>query len=538
MSETTGADYLMLFDDRGKEILSDSYFVNLTYSTVSMSDFKRLIQGVPSIVHPASVDEVTGLNRQLIGVSMDDGNVSNGYGSLIMAVVPSEESSLISTEEIMKSLTTPESIAFSVDQVSGVIKSASESVLAGRKATEMGMSSGSLRGEFMDFFRLNNTSWYGCSDEFDGSIYYYAVKTDSIFSNIATDGLIYGGMFIAAFVLMAVVLLAGYTEKRIDRYGAEVVDDHDWDFLEREKSSLSWWASKTPEKKAGFVLMVLTGLCLAALIVAVTVSDGSTGYIAVFSYVLNGGWTRGFNLFALTRIVLLILGITILLLGLKLLLGVLNGILDTKGSTISRLICSLLKYVVIIIGIFMALESLGFDTTTLLASLGIFSLAISLGAKDLVADVLSGITIVFSGEYQIGDIVEIGGFRGRVWEIGIRTTTLVNGDGNIKNISNRNVSGVLNLSRMNTRYTMQISIPYNQPLSKIREILNEELPGIGREIPEIASGPEYSGVVGIADGFMTLAFTVECDEQNTGIVRSKLNVAIKDMFDRHDIPIK
>ena len=75
-------------------------------------------------------------------------------------------------------------------------------------------------------------------------------------------------------------------------------------------------------------------------------------------------------------------------------------------------------------------------------------------------------------------------------------------------------------------------------MSKVREILNEELPGIGKEIPEIASGPEYAGVVGIADGFMALAFTVECDEQNTGIVRSKLNVAIKDMFDRHDIPIK
>lgn len=538
MSETTGADYLMLFDDSGKEILTDSRFVNLSYDSVSMNDFSRLIQGVPSIVHSASVDEVTGLYRQLIGVSMDDGDASNGYGSLIMAIVPSAESSLISTEEIMKSLTTPESIAFSVDRDTGVIKSASAAGLVGKKATEIGMNSGSLHGEFMDFFRLNDIQWYGCSVEYGGSLYYYAVKTESIFGNITTDGVIYGVMFVAAYAIMVVLLLFGYTDKRIDGYGAQIVDDHDWDFLDKESIRYGWWARKMPEKRAGFALTVLIGICLVALIVAVSVSDGSMGYIAVFSYVLNGGWTRAFNLFAMTKIVLLFIGITILLLGLRLLQSLLNGILDTKGSTISRLLCSLLKYVIIIIGIFLALESLGFDTTTLLASLGIFSLALSLGAKDLVADLLSGITIVFSGEYQIGDIVEIGGFRGRVWEIGIRTTTLVNSDGNMKNVSNRNVSDVLNLSRMNTRYTMQISIPYNQPLSEIKKILSEELPGIGREINEIASGPEYAGVVGIADGYMTLAFTVECDEQNTGIVRTKLNVAIKDLFDRHSIPFK
>ena len=57
--------------------------------------------------------------------------------------------------------------------------------------------------------------------------------------------------------------------------------------------------------------------------------------------------------------------------------------------------------------LFMAFESLGFDTTTLLASVGIFSLAISLGAKDLVADVVAGISIVFSGEYQIGEIIAL-----------------------------------------------------------------------------------------------------------------------------------
>ncbi len=260
--------------------------------------------------------------------------------------------------------------------------------------------------------------------------------------------------------------------------------------------------------------------------------------MAIIPYVLNGGWTRGFNLFALTRIVILIGLVVLILLGMQALLSVLCGILETKGETICRLTCSLLRYVIIIVGLFYSLEALGFDTTTLLASLGIFSLAVSLGAKDMVADVLSGIMIVFSGEYQIGDIVEIAGFRGRVWGIGVRSTTIVNKDGNMKNISNRNVSNVMNLSRLNSRYNLNISVPYDQPLDKIKEMLDSELPAIGRGIDDIADGPVYVGVTNMESGYVTLGFYAECAEEDMDKVRNKMNTAVKALFEKHQIPIK
>ena len=227
-----------------------------------------------------------------------------------------------------------------------------------------------------------------------------------------------------------------------------------------------------------------------------------------------------------------------LLLGLKLVISLPGNVLETRGETICRLTGSLLKYVIIVVGLFFSLESLGFDPTTLLASLGIFSLALSLGAKDLVADVLSGITIVFSGEYQIGDIVEIGGFRGRVWEIGVRSTTLVNKDGNLKNISNRNVSNVMNLSRLNSRYNLHVSIPYDQPMDKVKEILDRELPVISRELGDLANGPVFVGITGLDSGHMTLGFYAECAEEDMDEVCDKMNSAIKALFDKYEIPIK
>ena len=224
--------------------------------------------------------------------------------------------------------------------------------------------------------------------------------------------------------------------------------------------------------------------------------------------------------------------------GNKALLSVLCSILETKGETVCRLTFSLLRYVIIIVALFYALEALGFDTTTLLASLGIFSLALSLGAKDLVADVLSGIMIVFSGEYQIGDIVEIAGFRGRVWEIGVRSTTLVNKDGNMKNISNRNVSNVMNLSRLNSRFNMQISIPYDQSLDKVKEMLDKELPAISTKIGDIADGPAYLGVTGLDSGYVTLSFYADCAEEDMDAVCDQVNREIKALFEKHEIPFK
>ena len=545
MSDAIGADYLMLYDDQGNEILSSAPYVNLSYGETAASstyDFRRLTLGVPSIVHSAKVDEVTGLNRQLIGVSMDDGDIADGYGSLIVAIEPRNDSGLLSTEDVMRSLTTSESTVFAVNKQTGMVVYATNREYAGKNAVELGMRADSLKADFMDFFRLGNDDWYGCSSEQDGYLFYYAVRTGSVFSHIFIDSLIPGLLFLAAFALLSLALLAGYTERRIDASGVQVVDDYEWAVQESERKDGTrvgnWWRRKTPEGKAWFTLLLLLWAGLAALAGLAVSGSASGGDLAIVPYVLNGGWSRGLNLFALTRIVMIVLGIMVILLGMKALLSVLYSVLETKGETICRLIGSLIRYALIIVGLFFGLEALGFDTTTLLASLGIFSLAISLGAKDLVADVLSGIMIVFSGEYHIGDIVEIGGFRGRVWEIGVRSTTLVNKDGSMKNVSNRNVSNVMNLSRVNSRYTMKIAIPYDQPLDKVQEMLEKELPAIGRSIEEIAGVPRYLGVTEVGDGKVTLACCAECQEQNVDTVRSKMNIAVKELFDRYQIPIK
>ena len=57
---------------------------------------------------------------------------------------------------------------------------------------------------------------------------------------------------------------------------------------------------------------------------------------------------------------------------------------------------------------------------------------IGLGAQDLIKDLLSGFSIIFENHYDIDDIVEIKGFKGRVLDIGLKSTKLINWKNEVK----------------------------------------------------------------------------------------------------------
>ena len=165
------------------------------------------------------------------------------------------------------------------------------------------------------------------------------------------------------------------------------------------------------------------------------------------------------------------------------------------------------------------------------------SFAVSLGAKDLITDIIAGLSIVFEGEYQVGDIIDVGGYRGEVLEIGVRTTKLEGRGGNIKIISNRDIKNVINMTRMNSWYPLEVSISADQPIDMVEALLREQLPLIGDTIPEILSGPYYKGVISIGKGIVTLSIIAECNEGDYFVVQRALNRSIQELFAEHDINI-
>ena len=97
---------------------------------------------------------------------------------------------------------------------------------------------------------------------------------------------------------------------------------------------------------------------------------------------------------------------------------------SNRTRTVLTLLDGLVKYACAIAIIIFVLQALGVNSTAIFASVGILTLVIGLGCQSLIADVVAGMFIIFENEYNVGEIITIGDFRGTVTEIGIRATNI------------------------------------------------------------------------------------------------------------------
>jgi len=87
------------------------------------------------------------------------------------------------------------------------------------------------------------------------------------------------------------------------------------------------------------------------------------------------------------------------------------------------------------------------NTTTLLASAGVLSIAVGMGAQSMASDLLAGFFMMLEGSIHVGDHVSVSGVTGDVTDMGIRTTEITDADGNVVILNNSHVGSVLNMSR-------------------------------------------------------------------------------------------
>ena len=208
-----------------------------------------------------------------------------------------------------------------------------------------------------------------------------------------------------------------------------------------------------------------------------------------------------------------------------------------KGKAIVDILCSLIKYAAIIVLLFFVLKTCGVDTSAILAGIGILGLVVGLGAQPLIADILAGLFIVFEKVFDVGDIIVVGGFRGTVKEIGIRTTQIVDTGGNIKIINNSNLKEVINMTNQLSLAICDIGIEYGESLERVESILKAHLSEIKEAIPDIKEGPFYKGVSELADSAVVIRFAANCEEGAKYQVERDMNRQFKLLFDKNNINI-
>lgn len=197
---------------------------------------------------------------------------------------------------------------------------------------------------------------------------------------------------------------------------------------------------------------------------------------------------------------------------------------SNRSNTIKTILGSVIRYAAILIIICWALTILGVNVETVVASVGVFALIIGFGAESLIADVITGFFMLFENQYNVGDIVEVDGFRGFVTNIGIRTTALTDVGGNVKIINNSNMKDILNRSNNVSKAVSEIGIPYETDLEKFEAQIPSILESIYKlHVDTMKNVPEYLGVSQLADSAVVLKFCVEVDEADIYSVHRILN---------------
>ena len=296
------------------------------------------------------------------------------------------------------------------------------------------------------------------------------------------------------------------------------------------------------EKKRNLSKLILWFLYLvlvAGVVVSFIFSDKIFGKGTIF--VADPNWSDfGKYMFATALpAVIRTLQIVVIAIGANLLLSLLSKLkfASQKTITISLLLLNLLKWIIGIAAVFMILGAWGADTTMMLASAGVLTLIIGLGSQALVADILAGIFIVFEGDFQVGDIVILDGWRGEVKCIGIRTTKLMDAGGNVKIVNNSDIRSIVNQTKELSLAKCSVGISYGDRIERVEKIIADNLPKIKEKIPAIVEGPFYKGVSELAESSVNLLFVAKCREEDIYQVQRDLNREIKIVFDDNNVNI-
>ena len=140
---------------------------------------------------------------------------------------------------------------------------------------------------------------------------------------------------------------------------------------------------------------------------------------------------------------------------------------------------------------------------------------VGFSAESLIADVVTGAFMIFENQYNVGDIVEVDGFRGTVTSIGIRTTCITDPGDNVKIVNNSAMKNILNRSDKLSRSISEIAVPYATDLEKLENEIPELMEKIYDKRKDIFKDPpKYLGVQELAESSVILKFVVNVDEKD------------------------
>ena len=252
------------------------------------------------------------------------------------------------------------------------------------------------------------------------------------------------------------------------------------------------------------------------------------------------GMLAGFTLGSLTleRVIPALLTFIVCLVAIKLINALANKLLARSqrlDEALRGFIRSAVKIVLWLLTAIIVAESLGIPTTSLVALFSVAGLALSLSVQNIMANLFSGITLLMTRPFAVGDFVELSGQGGTVKSIGLFYTVIATGDNKTISIPNSSVtaSTVVNFnSESLRRVDMIFSASYDDATEKVKAAIMEAVFAEGR----ILSEPEpFVGLKEYKASSIDYTLRAWCKNGDYWNVYFSLNEKVRESFLRNGV---
>jgi small-conductance mechanosensitive channel len=213
---------------------------------------------------------------------------------------------------------------------------------------------------------------------------------------------------------------------------------------------------------------------------------------------------------------------------------------EQRAATVGDVMASLLRGAILSVAVLIALDEIGVDLAPLIAGAGIAGIAIGFGAQSLVKDFLSGLFVLLEDQYGVGDTVTLGDTAGVVEDVTLRITRLRAMDGTVWYVPNGEVRKVGNASMEWSRAIVDLLVPYEADLAKVRTAVSEacaDLMGDPEWADDVIDQPEYWGVQATSPDGRTVRVVVKAVPRRQAAVARELRGRLTERFRTEGIPL-
>ncbi|SPH19816.1 Moderate conductance mechanosensitive channel YbiO [Ascidiaceihabitans donghaensis] len=215
-----------------------------------------------------------------------------------------------------------------------------------------------------------------------------------------------------------------------------------------------------------------------------------------------------------------------------------GGTSASRLATLLPLFRNFMLIIIFVTIILIILLELGVNVGPLFAGAGVVGVAVGFGSQSLVRDIFSGAFFLFDDAFRKGEYIDIGGVKGTVENISVRSFQLRHHLGALHTIPFGEIQVLTNYSRDWVIMKLPLRVTYDTDVEKVRKLIKKlgvallEDPIIG---PDFIQPLKSQGVIEMQDSAMIIRVKFMTKPGDQWVIRKKVYQEIRELFEREGI---